>query len=528
MTFAAKSVTRVWGAARARAVAWRTDAGTTPELVWRAATWLVLGYAAYRAASGYFAGFGEPLCDRHAFRQTQTALSTYWILHGGGLLAYETPVFGAPYSAPFEFPLYQWIVALVHLVTRMSLDLTGRAVSVAFFVATTVPFFHVLRRSAVSAASARLATAVLLAAPEYIYWTRAFLIESTALFFSVSLVALGLAFLERPAVDRRLAWLCGVASLGALVKVTTAFGYMAALGIISAVQFLRDKERRAHLRAYGVYFASAFAAPAVLVYAWTRFADHEKALNPMTANYITSAALHDWNFGTWAQKTSPDTWQTLWDRTLSETFGSPIGFVACAALALFGAKKVSSVVASFAGIVAIYAVFTNLHIVHEYYQYSTSALAVAIVGLGFGAAERMMPRGRPLLVGAALAMVLESLSVYRTDYLPAQVNMNPALVVTGAFIQSHTRQSALIAIFGDEWSSVIPYYSQRRAMMDHANHDADDPIVRAAIQRSAEAGNALAAVVTCNGERSRPRDRAKKLLDHPPQCTSFLTCDVCL
>ena len=36
----------------------------------------------------------------------------------------------------------------------------------------------------------------------------------------------------------------------------------------------------------------------------------------------------------------PDTWQTLWDRTLSETFGSPIGFVACAALALFGAKKV--------------------------------------------------------------------------------------------------------------------------------------------------------------------------------------------
>ena len=82
---------------------------------------------------------------------------------------------------------------------------------------------------------------------------------------------------------------------------------------------------------------------------------------------------------------------------------------------------------------------------HEYYQYSTSALAVAIVGLGFGAAERMMPRGRPLLVGAALAMVLESLSVYRTDYLPAQVNMNPALVVHTAPLHTvpHDEQSAL-------------------------------------------------------------------------------------
>ncbi len=528
MTSGVDMAGRAWGAAKARASAWRTDAGTVPELVWRAATWLVLGFAAYHAVAGYFTGFDEPLLDRHAFRQTQTAISAYYIAHGGPFFAYETPLFGAPYSAPFEFPLYQWIVAVVNRVTRMPLDGAGRAVSIAFFVATTVPFFRLLRRSEVSAASARLATALLLAAPEYIYWTRAFLIESTALFFSISVLAAGLAFLERPAVDRRLAWLGAAATLAALVKVTTAFGYLVALVVVSLAHVIRDDQRRGRARVYAAYFGSVFVLPALPLLAWTRFADYEKGLNPLTANYITSAALHDWNYGTWAQKTALATWQTLWDHTMSETFGSPVGFVACAALAILAAKRIDVVVALLAGVFSIYAVFTNLHVIHEYYQYSTSALAVAVVGIGIGAAETLTARARPLLVGVATAMLLEALSVYGADYLPAQVKMNRTGADTGNFVKAHTSSSALIVIFGDEWSSLYPYYSERRALMDHADHDANNPALRQAIERSAAAGNALGAVLTCNGERGRSPERAAKLLDHPPHCTSFAGCDVCL
>ena len=253
----------------------------------------MLGYAAYRAASGYFAGFGEPLCDRHAFRQTQTALSTYWILHGGGLLAYETPVFGAPYSAPFEFPLYQWIVALVHLVTRMSLDLTGPRGERRILRRNDRPVLP--RPAAIRGVGG-------LGAPRD---------RGATCGPRIHLLDAGLshrvdrASLSSPSASSPSAWpssrdprwtavsrgSAASASLGALVKVTTAFGYMAALGIVWRSQFLRNKERRGRIsgRKRGVLRVGVRRASGTRLPASTWYADHEKALNPMTANYITSA-----------------------------------------------------------------------------------------------------------------------------------------------------------------------------------------------------------------------------------------------
>ena len=47
---------------------------------------------------------GQPPLDVHSFRQTQTALTSYWFIHQGFQFAYETPVVGAPWAIPFEFP----------------------------------------------------------------------------------------------------------------------------------------------------------------------------------------------------------------------------------------------------------------------------------------------------------------------------------------------------------------------------------------------------------------------------------------
>src|SRR4051812_18667811 len=74
-------------------------------------------------------GLSAPLADLHSFRQTQTAVSVYWMLHGGPWLDYWTPVLGAPWSAPFEFPLYQWIVAALVGATGLPIDSAGRLVS---------------------------------------------------------------------------------------------------------------------------------------------------------------------------------------------------------------------------------------------------------------------------------------------------------------------------------------------------------------------------------------------------------------
>src|ERR1700722_19604767 len=73
-----------------------------------------------------------PLDGAYSFRQTQTALSAFWMLKNGFSFAYETPVAGPPWSIPFEFPIYQYIVALVSEIFGWSLDSAGRIVSFTF------------------------------------------------------------------------------------------------------------------------------------------------------------------------------------------------------------------------------------------------------------------------------------------------------------------------------------------------------------------------------------------------------------
>ena len=80
-----------------------------------------------------FVGFHQNLYSFHGFRQTQTALAAESMLHGGSFLHYEVPVLGPPWSLPFEFPLYQWIVARTVSLLHSPLEETGRAVSIVFF-----------------------------------------------------------------------------------------------------------------------------------------------------------------------------------------------------------------------------------------------------------------------------------------------------------------------------------------------------------------------------------------------------------
>src|SRR6266849_5137855 len=90
---------------------------------------LCLGWAAYHAT----VGFGFPISDQHGFRQAQTAITIDTFLRGGPLLRYETPVLGVPWAIPFELPLYQWITAVLCLMTGLAVIQAGRIVSEAFF-----------------------------------------------------------------------------------------------------------------------------------------------------------------------------------------------------------------------------------------------------------------------------------------------------------------------------------------------------------------------------------------------------------
>ena len=122
----------------------RTAAEEVAEVsVWLKIVTALVGLFATVVAVRYV---GQPLLEAHAFRQTQTALTAFWMMRNGWHLAYETPVAGYPWPIPFEFPLYQALVALVAKLARLPLDPVGRMVSFAFLAGCAWPAAGIARR----------------------------------------------------------------------------------------------------------------------------------------------------------------------------------------------------------------------------------------------------------------------------------------------------------------------------------------------------------------------------------------------
>src|SRR5271154_4345091 len=96
------------------------------------AIWTLLGLSLLFSLWVTTVGWHNSIFDFHGFRQAQTAISAESIRNGGPILRYETPVLGPPWSLPFEFPLYQALVALLARIFGTPIDQTGRFVSEVF------------------------------------------------------------------------------------------------------------------------------------------------------------------------------------------------------------------------------------------------------------------------------------------------------------------------------------------------------------------------------------------------------------
>jgi len=125
-------------------------------------------------------GWRHNLLELHEFRQLQTALTVRTMLREGWQLAYPTPLFGPPWSAPMEFPLYQICVARLAASMGWPLEPVGRLVSLAFFYLALPAFYLLLRALNVAAPRRWLFLGLLLITPVYLYYSRAFMIESAA------------------------------------------------------------------------------------------------------------------------------------------------------------------------------------------------------------------------------------------------------------------------------------------------------------------------------------------------------------
>ncbi|MDI1247455.1 MAG: glycosyltransferase family 39 protein, partial [Lacunisphaera sp.] len=402
------------------------------------------------------------------FRQAQTAISTWFIQQEGNFSpAYPTPVLGKPWSIPMEFPLYQWTVAGLSAVTGWPLTQTGRGVSLACFYLTLPALWLLLGRLGLTRPQRAVGLGLVLTCPLYIYYARAFLIETMALMFSAWFLV---AFLR--AVEGRsrrwlvLANLCGIGA--GLVKVTTFMLFLLPAGLVAATWLWQARPTRGAPgagRCAGLagWIAAATAAPFLATLAWIRFADGVKRLNP-SARFLESGNLTGFNFGTAETRFSAETLVQHWQNITSAVVWPPVLALAVGLALTVSRRRWRPLLLCLGCYLVVLALFPTLYAVHEYYAVANAvfllaALGVALAGLWDTRLPRAVVAAVLLGVGAAQA------GLYLRGYYPGQKGISPGGSGLTAVLREITGPDEVLVVAGDDWSSITPYYAQRRALM---------------------------------------------------------------
>ncbi|MCX6267886.1 MAG: glycosyltransferase family 39 protein [Bacteroidetes bacterium] len=415
-----------------------------------------------------FTGLGNYLLDNHAFRQTQTALTTFYIVKDGFHLNYITPILGDPWTIPFEFPIYQMVVALLKMGTSLSLDVSGRIISIMFFCLSLFPLYMIMRRIMKSNTESLLAVCFVLLHPIYLFWSRTFMIESTALFFAITTLWLSIVFLETKRI-LPLVFAVSCAIIASLVKITTMASFTMIISVWALVCWLKEKGYRFGLKTtlyYGAFLLLVILLPVYLAREWVAYSDTLKSVNLYAAQTTMSTNLNSWNFGTLDQKFS----LTTWNRILihSAIYSIPFYAICIAMLILAFILKLKyrkeALISVFLYLLAP-AIFTNLYYVHSYYTYANSiflcaALEFLVISFIINKKNYLKVAGYGMAAGVMIFFFSQYLKEY---YQLAKLNQDYVISVS-KWIKENTGKDDVMIVYGNDWGSEYAYYSERKTI----------------------------------------------------------------
>jgi hypothetical protein len=426
--------------------------------------WLMLLVALWSLSLSWNA----PILDRHDFRQLQTAVSAHWLKQDGFRLDYETPLFGPPsWSIPMEFPVYQWCVARLSSLTGLALDQSGRTTSIFFLLATLPAVCALAGLGGLRRPARLLVAATVLSSPVYLFYGRAFMIETTALCFATWFVVAT----ARSVRDLSWRWaiaamICG--SLAALAKVTTFAVYcFPAAGVALWLGWPRWKNRG---QPGSGFWSALFLCSAPVVIAatlgrwWVRHADAVKDANPFSG-FLKSSEMASWNWGTLDQRFSLTVWNEAWSNIRQFVLSEPSAVILliCCALTAASIRRFAA-----AGALAFLMgpiLFANLYYRHDYYYSANAVLLLISAGLLLAgmwesstfpkAAKRVV---LVLFFGSQLLAFYRGYGFNHRRELPQPPGI-------ASVIRDVVPPDGVVLIYGWDWDSLIPYYSQRRAIM---------------------------------------------------------------
>lgn len=423
----------------------------------------------------------SPVSGSYTFRNTQTAWGIRSVANGtNSPFAVETPILGVPWKVPFEFPLYQIVSGVFSRLTGLSVEASGRLVSLAFFILMALIFFRISRFFFQKTIS-YIGLAFLLFSAHNLEYGSSVLVENCALFFALSAFLAGLKFVhsKRPTF----LYLFGLSSVFAsLVKITTSAIWVL-LGAVT-IAFLFKVDKRTTLKLLGVGLIGHI--PAIV---WTRWADEQKSKSVMT-DWLTSQNLQSWNFGTLRQRI----FYFEWDESLTQGFIPSVAGLTAVAIGLVAIsiafhKNQKLPLAFLCIFLSGPIVFTNLYFVHNYYW---TAVLPAFVLLLVSGLETLLQQGAKhgelilnrtklftWIIGIGLIVAswfsVSGMRHFEVFTKPGTETWNGEQVgVAVETIRKFTNQNDQLVIVGMDWNPQILYFSNRKGLMIPYNWDVLD------------------------------------------------------
>jgi len=408
---------------------------------------------------------GFILGDSNDFRKTQTAfVARKFFRDGIDLLSYPLPVFGNASGVHYEMPIFQAGAALFqHL--GVSEDASGQLLSLIMFQISTALAWVLCKRwfNAVTA----LVTVVLLQfIPYSMEWGSAFLIESTALMFSLATLVLIDGWVQHGRALRLIGAIL-FASLAFLTKITTPIGWL--VGITLRLLLMAPRSTILPKRLLATWPALLVTSSGLAVgLLWTSFADSIKEDHPITT-FLTSSSLGSWNFGTLQQRLDPYIYIVFGSRTWLEIMGFSLLLIPIVTARLIRSKSFE-VLKSPSAIAAAVCfgplVFFNIF-QHDYYFLAIlpgMAILTAWVIVKFSE-QFFSSRMQMSVIGVVMALFLTLWTSFwgARDIHSAFVSPKPNELAR--VIAANTHPDSRLLMIGCDWNPTLLYYADREGLM---------------------------------------------------------------
>jgi len=435
------------------------------------------------------------------FRQTQVAITAYWFVRDGINLLYpQLPIFGPNGTTiPFEFPLFQGIVAATALLLKLNsptqIIILCRFFNFLFFLACAPVLFRLAKRE-LSAPIAKTVVILWLTVPYIFFWSTESMIEFCAVFWTLLYADLLLQLLQTKPSMKQCLLAISAGTLAFCVKSTTTLCLLPSLILTMFYYSVKTTDNtktsifglNVSLKRLGIT-SICLGIPFLIGYGWVMWSDFLKSQNTFAGIHLTSAALKNWNFGTISQRMDIATWQRI--------FTDHIGFQILAFIgipfALLGAAKSLTKFKAFIWLLPIFmaiGIFTNLYFVHNYYYEAITPYCVLLLAIGIDCLVAWLPIPIKWLetiepvTGFVLAITMwailftktHPLREVRKDKVPyyvfsAFIHNAPLcleskdILPVANIIKNHSEPDDWVEIMGADWSSEIPFYSGRKAIM---------------------------------------------------------------